>query len=332
MTCEFEYHSNKLNLKINMPELKSGIAQYLNQFGQLYYGSMSEDLYYQQFCRRRQDILNSVTNIDIKESRQTISFNMHMCRVALTQPWIKPALISQIPSGFHWGSGSSRVFSSGLCKNNPHQQIKVLMLLYKNSDPTMYINNPVTIDNEQKFYEVLGLDYLIEQRSAELSLSVKLTGYNQIPHLLLEIINDQNPDYFAEAGDQYLTNYLMWRNQYGNRPQLDIYTDWPELISDRFCLWNSKVIGSSTLLQQSITLPGHLEYRIYQNRDNINHTHVLYVVKPRPIDLGDFHMWMDLEHNVYVDHNMEFLLYRKESMFKSTSIGISQIPTKYSYA
>ena len=72
---------------------------------------------------------------------------------------------------------------------------------------------------------------------------------------------------------------------------------------------------------------GRLERFATEEHKNPKETvdYVLYVVNPRPIELGDLLIWMDMEHNVYIESEWKFLLYRKADTYKNTFVDASYI-------
>ena len=72
---------------------------------------------------------------------------------------------------------------------------------------------------------------------------------------------------------------------------------------------------------------GRLERFANEEHRNPKETvdHVLYVVDPRPIELGELLVWMDMEHNTYIESTWKFLLYRKADCYKNTFVDVSYI-------
>ena len=72
---------------------------------------------------------------------------------------------------------------------------------------------------------------------------------------------------------------------------------------------------------------GRLERFAIEEHRNPKETvdHVLYVIDPRPIELGELLIGMDMEHNAYIESTWKFLLYRKADIYKITYIDTSYI-------
>ena len=126
-------------------------------------------------------------------------------------------------------------------------------------------------------------------------------------------------------------SYSEWRSQYPTKPKIKIYTNWPEQIHNHFDAWDVVEIESSQHIIDEIQgfggRSGRLERFANEEHKNPKETvdHVLYIIEPRPIELGDLLVWMDTENNAYIESDWKFLLYRKADIYKTTYIDTSYI-------
>jgi hypothetical protein len=124
---------------------------------------------------------------------------------------------------------------------------------------------------------------------------------------------------------------VAWRDQYPTKPKIKIYTNWPKQIHNHFDAWDILKIESSQHIIDEIQGFGGRKGRLerWATEEHARPAeavdHVLYVIDPRPIELGDLLVWMDAEHNTYIESTWKFLLYRKADIYKTTYIDTSYI-------
>ena len=115
------------------------------------------------------------------------------------------------------------------------------------------------------------------------------------------------------------------------KPKIKIYTNWPKQIRNYRGIWDIVEIVPSQVVIDDIQgfggRVGRLESWATDEYNNPRETvdHVLYVIDPRPIELGDLLMWMDTEHSTYIESSWKFLLYRKSEVYKNTYIDTSYV-------
>ena len=121
----------------------------------------------------------------------------------------------------------------------------------------------------------------------------------------------------------------QWETKYGPRPDLAVYTDHPELITDSLNRWN---VTFHCPMDSTIKLhapPKVLEKyisRVHDKNFDLNFSHCLYIVTPTPLDLSSLYTCMDLDHTMYYDCQERYAIYRRDSIHRIKQINIDSAP------
>lgn len=328
--------SGNIQLDLNLPLLQYGIIPFLNQYVKVWHGKVPRDTFLKKFFYIRSKIITNLQTLPTCLSStwqsfdggkygqyQTTAFNIYMCRLAQTQNWSFPVVYV----GSSWANGGSRCFASGICYESPWTKFYGLEFL--NNNQSSNLNSPVLVDSDAKLHEILNFKY--DNTKKNQSIDANLTVYlkdNQIDiqHLGDGFDNGTNPESF-KLWDQY----VAWRTQYPTKPKIKIYTNWPKQVHNQFGAWDVVEIVPSQHMIDEIQgfggRSGRLERFANEEHRNPKETvdHVLYVIDPRPMELGDLLVWMDMEHSTYIESTWKFLLYRKAAVYKNTYIDTSYI-------
>jgi len=328
-----EIQSGALRLVISLASLKQGIVPFLNhQNIKLWYGRFKPSGFAKNFSGIRNDVIRKLQTLpsclssDWKSSNlekytlyQSVAFRMYMCRVAQTQNWSFPAVCQ---NGV-WHNGLSRCFASGIKYEHPWLKLYGLEIIHRNQSSNL--DDPILIDSDLKLHNVLNLNYNNQSIDSTIFLVLKEEQI-VLQDLVGDFDNGDNPN-----GWNLWDRFDNWRSRQSTKPKIKIYTNWPEQIHNYFNAWSIVEIDSSQPLIDEIQgfggRTGRLERFATEEHKNPKETvdYVLYVVNPRPIELGDLLIWMDMEHNVYIESEWKFLLYRKADVYKNTYINTSYI-------
>ena len=328
--------SSKIKLDLNLPLLQYGIVTFLNQYAKLWYGKVRREIFLKKFAEVKNKIIKNLQTLPVCSSStwqsfdsnkygqyQTTAFNIYMCRLAQTQDWDFPIVCH----GETWANGGSRCFASGMCKQDPWSAFYGLQLLTDNRSSSL--DDPILINSDSELHEILNLDYdnTRKNQSIDATITVFLRKNQiEIQHMGNEFNNGSNPE-CLKLWDQF----AAWRTQYPTKPKIKIYTNWPKQICNQFAAWDIVEVVSSQHIIDEIQgfggRLGRLERFATEEHKTPNEIadHVLYVIDPRPIELGDLLVWMDMEHNTYIESTWKFLLYRKADTYKTTYIDTSYI-------
>jgi hypothetical protein len=316
------HQHGKISTVLSMPTFEHSLVDYINSFGNLYYGTMNVDLFYKSIRQTKKEFLFDLKNISTITTTQPIAFKLHLCRVAINEPWRLPALINQSSDILNWSTGQGRFLATGMCLQNPHNQIKFLLLQDKGTDPKHFLQDPVPVITDQQLHEILNLSNT-NQTTVEMQFELVQNG----SHLILASLYNGDRSYHYDVGTPYLDQFKSWQQQYGPRPTLHIYTNWPEMISDSVNAWTIKHQGPSPVVKTEYFKLGNLERCLFEQFGKFTHgkDHVLYVTDPRNIDISDFLCWMDLTYSAYININGQFALLRPSDNYFTKLMDISYL-------
>lgn len=320
--------TGSIALRITVEDFgKHNLLPLLNVFGKLYYGTVNKKYFAQLFQEKKKQFLEQLKT-PTTATEKFSDFRLRMSRLALTDEWKWPACVNIVYNEPEWATGGGRILASGLCKKNPEQSLKVLCFDQNNTDVGQWLENPVEITTDQQLHKVLKVPYTPTQ-SLVIQLSAILKQIGERTCLFLhgvideELAGYQNSQESSELA--VLKKLQQWQTTYPN-PQLEIYTDWPELISDSLHMWNYRIVGNISQFAHQLYNPGHLErLAMTEHEESNGRTHVLYIKNPRPIDLSEFLIWVDLDHTTFIDCDWNFVLYQHDTLYKARMISFSSL-------
>lgn len=304
------------------------LLPFLNLFGKLYFGHINREYFNQLFATKRQqfleDLNSTATDLDLE-------FQLRMTRAALTTSWKWPAFVNMVHSDGkpEWATGGSRILASGLCKPNPEQTISVLLFDQTKSSADQWLVDPVEITTDQQLHQVLNLPYT-QTQSPSIQISTVLKQVDNQTRLFLHGIIDEELEGYQHSHEsttfELLNNLREWQAYHCSCTRLEIYTDWPELIVDSLGIWDKHIVGTISQFKNLLFNPSHLERLAQNNQEKSAAIYILYVNEPRPIDLSEFLVWLDIKHTAFIDANWDFLLYRVDPpAYRPTMVSLSTI-------
>ena len=341
--------SSKIQLQLLIPSLAQGIIPFLKQFGDLYFGTLKPEVFsdrYEKFKRElhcilgNQDLLECSDDWDELKSQdpyrysliKTAGFWLEMMRVNQESDWQWPALIEQANEIPDFLNGRSRLIATGTVKKDPWNHIKFLIWSPHGSEISKISQDATLLYHDRDLHKVLGLEYDDQEyhQPQQSYLGVQLVNGK----VTFEFFNNVYDGAYTENTKKYWQNHRSWKQRYGAKPVLKVYTDWPDLLRDRQQAWNWQVLGSCRSMIEpvvNINQLGSVEWWVRRAvASEQKHDHVLYVLQPRHIDISDLMFWTDLDHSTYLSSDGAFVLHRKDPQFRSTLIAVSD-RNKYHY-
>lgn len=327
--------SGKIEYDIEFTNLKSGLTQFISQFGNLYYGKFSPAHFTNIFNYNRREFLKHLTNaLNLTDWNEhalfSSAFYMFMCRICQKESWVWPALCSRLAdSSIKQTSGISRLVATGICKNNPWDHYNVLFLESKNNNIADTLTDFVSVDTDKKLHQILNLEFandFFQVSQTKIGLTVDCNN-----NLIFDYINNHTFHDIVTAETQQLwADLCSWHLQYGPKPKLKIYTNWPALVTNQFDFWDIEIAGDVNGVKRNISLPAHLENQIRWRHDFFpfeSNQHVLFIVEPRPIDVTELLCWVNLKNTTFISSDWSFLLYRTDKQYSNTFVDLSYIPS-----
>jgi len=315
------------------------IIPFLNSYAVLYYGSFHKKIYIDRFLQVRKQVIQQLIDLPVCNSNQwsehllenrisyqNAAFIIHMCRLARDTVWDFPVLCNY----GKWVNGGSRTIATGMHKSNPWNSVLGLELVELGKSSTM-LSDPKEIISTEMLHNVLKLESDTHQYNpAEVKLTTELKN-NKIYFLSIENKSNRFDNFTNIDSYDIWDKFVSWRSQYPVKPKIKIYTNWPEQIRNQFDAWNVVEIVLSQHIIDEIQgfggRVGRLEHFVTEEHKHPKETvdHVLYVIYPRLIELGDLLVWMDLDHNIYIESEWKFLWYRKADIYKTSYVDTSYI-------
>jgi hypothetical protein len=338
-----ELQSGKIRANILFPSLAQGIVPFINQFGRLWIGTLTQSFFEKKFHYERNLFVTNLESLKDVTSDQYIlqkeknynqwfawkstAFYMWMCRVAQKETWRWP-LLSHEPT--KWTSGTSRLIATGMTKMIPWQDLTLLHFC-KNMPSPEYLTDWVEIQSDEMLHDLFRVQFTntLDIQETQVNWGITLDPNNTIN--MTYINNGTFHEDVTSETVKIWDSYNQWRRQYPTKPKIKIYTNWPKQIRNYRGIWDIVEIVPSQVVIDDIQgfggRVGRLESWATDEYNNPRETvdHVLYVIDPRPIELGDLLMWMDTEHSTYIESSWKFLLYRKSEVYKNTYIDTSYV-------
>jgi hypothetical protein len=322
------YRQSNILCTLRASELDQGLVKYLSKFGALYFGNLRPQFFKDRYFKVSSDHINRLINIQTttdSDLLQSIRFNLHMIRQAQSEFWKLPGLLTETDQGLYWGCGNSRVFASGMCHNNAHQQVKFLILQKHQTNSNLYLENPTLISTDEELHKILNVTTQASETPI-IELHMNILNESEHARIVLSSINNQDFEDHQLVGKEYLDDFVEWQQLNGSKPRLHIYTDWPEKITNNFDAWDINFAGPSMLYKEKMHTYGLLELFLY-NRNNTStiNEHELFVLSPTAIEVAELLFWLNNKHTVFVESALNFALLKKQSTYLATRINISTI-------
>jgi hypothetical protein len=334
--------SSKIHLQLEIPSLAKGITDFLKPFGILYHGQLQPDLFQKHYQLLRQEMfqtLRSCSDMDVDhdwarlkahdfalfQRVKTAAFWLDMMRICQNQPWRWPAMGEGGGGAINLVNGRSRLMATGMTKRHPWKHMDFLIWITSSRSIDDIMHDPRALESDLALHEVLGLTYDDKEyhQPEECHMGIAWQG-GRVAFQFFS--NAFDPD-FTESTQQRWYDYVIWRQRYGSRPDLKIYTNWPHLIRDSMSFWTYTVIGDSQDFIDSLLpgKPGSINWAMHNHiHGKCEHDHALWIARGEPMDLSDLVCWMDTKHNTFVDSEFRFALYRRDTVYNSVTVDITR--------
>jgi hypothetical protein len=323
--------SGELLFVLTFDGLEQGIVPFIQQFGNLYYGHLNLSSFKQIYSELKRNLVKKLITIDqITEETvlETVEFGLHLCQSVVKPPqWNYPATVTRWNQELRWNTGKNRLLATGITGiKNPHTYLKILCLEQADKNINDFLDCPTHITSDRQLNEIFGLNY-DNNRSHRLVLNTRLLKDTTGHSLWLEIVSDGEKYNIEKSGKLALSKYQQWREKYGRRPELHVYTDWPEMLHNTQNAWNVVHAGPSYL--KPVERPGFLERQIKFNVFENSHPfaeiypHTLFIVEPSKINLEELLFYINLDHTMYIGNDYKYLLYRPDTHYESCFITTS---------
>jgi hypothetical protein len=279
-----------ITANISFPRADQGILSFTKIFGSLYSGHLRQDVFKKRYQQIVHQTLESLRNINLllhdQEQIVALGNRLDMIRRAQHESWRWPIQVNSISSTeFSWGNGQSRILATGLCKKEPWQQLKAIVLAPASGVASYILQDPCEIISDD------DLEQYLECQTETVSFNAAVVPGWFGARLEIHNIKNSIPFVTLVPAAARVSNFQQWHQIYGPVPSLKIVNG--DLHSQKGC---------------------------WQVSENAQHR--LELLKPCNIDIDELWFWMDTDHDVYQDLYGRFCLYRGHGTRVTTiSIG-----------
>jgi hypothetical protein len=310
--------------EIEFPYGKHDLMTYVKQHGSLYTGTLIPTEFQKIFNFDKNYILKTIGKIknssEITPNIQRVWFYLHLIRECIKNSWRWPAIANEINGQLYFYAGLGRLSATAMCQPDPWKKLNVLLYCPNNTSNTHKLfDNLQLINTDKELHQALNLKYPTEHNhhgASELQLSFR---HENDHSLILTQMYDGNSVHHYQAGIEYLEDLLAWKNIYGERPTLKVYTNWPEKIVDSQQCWKIVHAGPSPGIKISENL-------LYNQFNNLTVTeHMFYATTSRTIDVSELLGWVNLKFTSYISLNWEFALLTPGKEYRSFLFDLSYI-------
>jgi len=325
MAHNLEIKSDKVEARVLFENDPPSIIDFLSQYNtQLYHGHLNPKYFTSIANARKSQLIGMLANLSRFDSKSLdiLRFCLHLMQVSGESDWNFPILVNNCV-GLHIETGNNRIFADYMMHKEPWNRISALVLTKKNNLPQGVLSDPCLIDNDTELNSILKQKYDKDNHGRDFYLNIKINGRDEKKLPKLEYIGDGT--YYPaspESGDRWLRRYQKWWDQYHNNRSLSVYTNWPDLIKNSGNFWEYQIVGPSPVVADE--RPAYCEQSAvkYHITPTLSSDHVLWILSPRKIDLGDLLFWIDTAHSTYIGKDFDFVLYRRQPEYLSTFIGL----------
>lgn len=324
MTVRYaQWATDPFQLTVHGPKFDNDAVKFINQVGQLSYGTLKKNLFVEHFDLRKKFLLDIVSKKSFdKFEIQNLGFNLYMLEQAGKSLWRLPGTITDNVVN----SGNSRIFSTSLVYKQPWNRV-FFLALHTTTDPTEIFESYKNIRSSDDLHKVFDLNQVNEFPEIELDLAfVKSHNLFSLQFRSVREITDSTDH--DTVGLPYFDRFESWIKRYQQRPQILIRTNSVERIKNTNDFWDIVSVESIDEIKRTITKPGHIERAIYMwhfNRTGSSPEYVLDIIDDDAIDISELIFWQDNNHNVYIDKDFRFVLYRSEDFYQSKMISLSRL-------
>jgi hypothetical protein len=321
----------QIEYSIFIESLSRGLMPFLNHYGSVYYGYMNPQYYKEKWQMQWHIVMKILKKIDSQTTldwanydHKSVAFYFMMLRIAMNQEWKWPALMYRNPINpvIRHENGLSRFITTGLCRHDPWNHYRILFQELPNFMPDDLLSSYIKIESDEDLHQIFNLEFnrnIVATPMIKMGLTVEQV--EKCTRARLQYVNHgEFEDDLTVTAQNLLLDFVSWRRLYGQCPKLYVYTNTPNLITDKSSSWNVIYVDKSPG-------PKVFENFLYNYTHNPIHenNHVLYHHTSRKIDVGDFLPWVDTVHSSYIGPDWSFALVRASNEYKSTLIDVSYI-------
>lgn len=315
-----QYH-NDLKLKISVSDTKNGMISFLEKFGYLYYAKLNKESWRKEFLQVKSHFLSKMFDPS-DENIHDIDFKLKFIHLARqTSQWKHPGILNESNGIWMGRTGGSRMIAAGVCWENPWRNSEYF-LFSTSKKPIEYFQGQFAqitkVSNDSVLRSILK-NSMSDHDPLEIHAGFKVEEHGI--KLELNSLSNEN-DFYSNHLSGYSDQWIKWKTDFEQNPEVHVYTNWPGQIRDSSNKWKIQIKGTTPELAK----PANLSNSIYHDtKRNLNDVRKLYIFKPDAVDLAELFFWTDLDHNAFHTENWEVVLQQSGKEFVCKQISLSKM-------
>lgn len=313
-----------LFLHVQSPDIRKNIVNYIENFGDLYHGCVKKDIWVSKFHEVKTEQLDLMMSEghDI-EARLDIGFKLMLTHDLISiQDWNFPSIMEIRNQHLRWINGHSRLLASGMNWIEPWHRMRCIIFVPKgNGIPADCFEEIEKITDDFMLRKILNPNI---SDDSPCIIDARFTPVDD--DIRFQILRFE---YCTKTDDRdaekLFDRWQQWKHKYHEHGiSVDVYTDWPDMISDSLRTWNMVLSGAS---EKNLVYHANMSVKIYIEKihnETPSSTFRLYQFVPEKIDLAELFFWLDTDHSVY--HTRDWsVVFVQPGPYKSKEISLSRL-------
>jgi len=303
--------TDQIDLAFTLSDLSGHIVPFLQKFNRIWWGRCRPDVFQDRFQHLRAHTVNDIFSVDLAQTDwhvlKSLGNKMDMCRRPMTETYRWPIMAAvESANTIIWNNGENRLLAAGIRWPKPCDQFYLVVLADTENQAGALLDSPEEIISDDQLISLLD-------PTDRCRIQTRLYWKNgRYTFSIDDIGATQRFQHTREDSVEWVRRFVAWRESYGQRPGLRIYSDSPDQIQDHTRHWAWKWSGP---------VAGSLTDCFNQQSDA--DTHTLIISPGHKICLDDLFLWVDLEHSVWQDQNSRCTLMRPHFAWSASEIQVS---------
>ena len=336
----FDFQINNFKACLEVPS-NLGITGILSLASNLYTGFLTRDEFEQSFHEAKRDAVNLVLQLtwpteqhetDLSIKKKYLDFKLKFLHIALEEAWRLPCLVVKRQDKLTWHTGSNRILATGISKIGLEQELLVLCTDFDREYPNNKIVKQTDITQDSQLAELFGVPFYRYNQKDAATESTNCQIYLQwdgLPGPCLHYVDPAGRDFFDwqdHTETVYANNTVEALSKIGRGKKIKVWADSPDQVYDSSLVFDLEYQGPSPVFEK----PAEISTLVYHNcmfdpeetRDDCR----IYLTQGVTLDLAELLLWLDLEHNIYIDRHFRFAFMLDSRKNSQKTISASCMP------
>ena len=305
--------TDQIDLAFTLSDLPGHIVPFLKKFNRIWWGRCRPDVFQARFRDLRAHTVNGIFSVTLEHTDwhvlKSLGNKMDMCRrpASETYRWPIMAAVEDVDTVI-WNNGENRLLAAGIRWPDPCDQFHLVVLADSETQARTLLDSPKEITTDDQLSESLAL-------TDRCRIQTRLYWKNgRYTFSIDDIGSTQRFQHTREDSVEWVRRFVAWRERYGQRPALRVFSDSPDQIQDHTQHWAWKWCGPLTTTVQDCF-----------NQQPDADTHTLIIAPGHKICLDDLFLWTDLDHSVWQDQRSRCTLIRPHFAWSAGEILVSTL-------